>query len=358
MDQRSSHQGGFEALLRRFRIIKGPGEDVSQHDALRSAAEKFFDAEFYAEGFAAEDLPEDLLHHYLTEGWCAGKDPAPWFSTNGYLEAHPDVATTGANPLVHYALHGADEGRLVPSPAERRDNRDLTSPTAIANNSRMDKSATPADDVTAYIEGGLCSSDGSGGLVFGWALCSPDASVHIVTCTGEAVRLSNCFRRIRDDVRSAFPDNKWSGLPSGFIGFVPGLTSSSEVRVVSGSPDDGTVVTARKGNSAVQGDVMELARRIFSIETPPGLFAERTVKADWPLLSRCLAKGRETRTEGVCEVELGSPPGAPRVSIVVPLYGRLDFIEAQIMEFARDSFIRDSCEVVFVVDDPPSRPLK
>lgn len=52
------------------------------------------------------------LIHYLTQGWCEGRDPGPGFSTEYYLSTNPDVAASGMNPLVHYTLHGWREGRL------------------------------------------------------------------------------------------------------------------------------------------------------------------------------------------------------------------------------------------------------
>ena len=48
----------------------------------------------------------------------------------------------------------------------------------------------------------------------------------------------------------------------------------------------------------------------------------------------------------------GNQQSSPLVSIIIPLYGRYDFLEHQILEFAHDPFIRDQCEIIYVVDDP------
>jgi GT2 family glycosyltransferase len=45
----------------------------------------------------------------------------------------------------------------------------------------------------------------------------------------------------------------------------------------------------------------------------------------------------------------GEPPAAPAVSIVVPLYKRLDFIEHQLLQFARDPELAQA-ELVYVLD--------
>ena len=56
---------------------------------------------------------EDPVWRYMESGWREGCDPAPWFSTAGYLERHPDVAAAGLNPLQHYLQNGRAEGREI-----------------------------------------------------------------------------------------------------------------------------------------------------------------------------------------------------------------------------------------------------
>ena len=48
----------------------------------------------------------DPLEHYLLYGAGEGRDPGPEFSTAGYLERYPDVAEAGVNPLLHYLRYG------------------------------------------------------------------------------------------------------------------------------------------------------------------------------------------------------------------------------------------------------------
>ena len=55
----------------------------------------------------------DPIHHYAEIGWREGRDPAPWFSTRGYVAAYPEVAKAGWNPLHHYLTVGSREGREV-----------------------------------------------------------------------------------------------------------------------------------------------------------------------------------------------------------------------------------------------------
>jgi hypothetical protein len=58
-------------------------------------------------GISLEKLPskEDLaknFQHLIS---------AEIFSCNWYLERYPDVAGSEMNPLIHYLIHGAEEGR-------------------------------------------------------------------------------------------------------------------------------------------------------------------------------------------------------------------------------------------------------
>lgn len=75
--------------------------------------EEFFDIEFYNADFPVGEEPTDAIAHYLRVGWKEGRDPSPRFSTMAYLNAYSDVTNSGHNPLVHYVLHGAREGRQI-----------------------------------------------------------------------------------------------------------------------------------------------------------------------------------------------------------------------------------------------------
>jgi hypothetical protein len=72
------------------------------------------DARFYlGVNGAAMGGSTDPVGHYVRDGWRAGCDPAPWFSTRDYLSDHPDVAAAGVNPLTHYLTQGRAEGREI-----------------------------------------------------------------------------------------------------------------------------------------------------------------------------------------------------------------------------------------------------
>jgi len=68
---------------------------------------------------------------------------------------------------------------------------------------------------------------------------------------------------------------------------------------------------------------------------------------------RALNAERMARRPRVGIVTLGAPPPAPRHSVIVPLYGRIDFLEYQAALFARHGLA--DTELIYVLDDPDKR---
>lgn len=73
------------------------------------AGTDWFDTNWYVAH--SPQARRDPLGHYCRRGWREGLDPGPWFSTTGYLRAHPDVVQVGINPLLHFVTTGQWEGR-------------------------------------------------------------------------------------------------------------------------------------------------------------------------------------------------------------------------------------------------------
>lgn len=79
-----------------------------------------FDASFYRLIYRDVALQGgEPLAHYVAEGWRERRDPAPWFSSNAYLETHPDVE--GRDPFLHYLEQGWREARSIAPSAHALD---------------------------------------------------------------------------------------------------------------------------------------------------------------------------------------------------------------------------------------------
>lgn len=81
-------------------------------EALFQAISGAFDAEFYRDrnpDVAAAGV--DPLPHYAVTGAFEGRDPNRWFDSRAYILANPDVDAMALNPLWHYLVQGHAQGR-------------------------------------------------------------------------------------------------------------------------------------------------------------------------------------------------------------------------------------------------------
>ncbi len=51
-------------------------------------------------------------------------------------------------------------------------------------------------------------------------------------------------------------------------------------------------------------------------------------------------------------IDIGQPLDSPAISIIIPIYKRFDFQKIQIASFAKDLSLKDSCEIIYVLDSP------
>jgi cytidyltransferase-like protein len=91
---------------------------VKENDETKALVRQELDVEFYHEQIRERAPSSDLgsldpVEHYLEQGWRSGHDPNELFATSDYLEAYPDVKTSGMNPFVHYLRFGRAEGRSI-----------------------------------------------------------------------------------------------------------------------------------------------------------------------------------------------------------------------------------------------------
>lgn len=73
-----------------------------------------FDAQWYLRTYPdiAREGADPALH-YLLHGATDLRNPGPYFDTGHYLHLYPDIAQIGMNPLVHYIVAGITEKRSI-----------------------------------------------------------------------------------------------------------------------------------------------------------------------------------------------------------------------------------------------------
>jgi len=92
-------------------------ELLSDRAAQIALIARHIDAEFYRRANPDVDFSRtDPATHYCEAGWREGRDPAPDFSTTGYLQRYPDIREAGINPFLHWLQAGRAEGRCCSPP--------------------------------------------------------------------------------------------------------------------------------------------------------------------------------------------------------------------------------------------------
>jgi GT2 family glycosyltransferase len=145
------------------------------------------------------------------------------------------------------------------------------------------------------------------------------------------------------------------GLPDdhcGFLAFAPSCVGEigplyAEVELKNGEVGYKRVpMPTRSGTAAIR-------RILGAVELTPDEMAGAFDRVLGPALAPINA-ARLARPRPVTEMTFGTPPSEPVASVIVPLYGRMDFLLYQLALFSADpGFARH--ELIYVLDDPPRR---
>lgn len=223
---------------------------------------------------------------------------------------------------------------------------------ALISRASPAKGACP--NAAGFLEGAFACKQTGFAIVVGWVLHDPDAPVWLEDEEGHITPLDGTFRRYRQDVIEsvghAFPDA--TNLDTGFIALVPDFKLNSLVQLKTVS-EAGVHVISAIGGSDLSVDPRKAARTLFSLYAPIQDLHRRITQIDEPVLGPIIAFS-QSRWKHLPErvKHLGQAVANPRASIIVPLYGRADFVEHQLVEFARDPWIRKHAELIYVLDDP------
>lgn len=196
----------------------------------------------------------------------------------------------------------------------------------------------------------LKSVPGAGGLCVGWTLGA--GPFFLVDEKGLCQPMEAPERWNRPDIFEAFAADY--GAACADAGFLQALPAGfgRHARLIARDGDTLVLVHERDVDPAPR-DAVGYARWAFSFPVPPERMAARFTRHDGAVLKTLI--NRIEHPQNTWVERAGSVPDQPEVSIVVPLYGRYDFVEHQLLEFAEDPFIRKRCEVIYVVDDPALR---
>lgn len=111
----SSNKPAVKSSSLKGKMKKRAEKKQLQRRAAELAASSLFNSDWYLKQYP--DVAADKLFasnpalHYLKCGGFEGRNPSPGFNSQDYLDANPDVAAAGFNPLYHYLRFGQAEKR-------------------------------------------------------------------------------------------------------------------------------------------------------------------------------------------------------------------------------------------------------
>lgn len=218
--------------------------------------------------------------------------------------------------------------------------------------SRLPLNAVDADGHLGAIDEIFVSPAG-GAVAQGWALTPPEACVWFQDDSGNISFISDAFRRHRADIKQGFADHPWSDHDSAFVIHLPGEKSPSSIRMKVLTPKGVHLLSEKSEFETLPRDPRRAAERLFMIATEERRFHDRASKVDIPLLKPLIAEHSLRQKQIRPRVkEFGTIAPDPAVSIIVPLYGRYDFVEHQLLKFSQDRNFRSRYELIYIVDDP------
>jgi O-antigen biosynthesis protein len=191
-------------------------------------------------------------------------------------------------------------------------------------------------------------------VVQGWLVAGADTQVWLESDAGQRWDLATAYR-FRKSAVTAVQQGDWGSVARepGLLMRCDGAMACNVVRLMKSLPDSAEAsVVAETDVEALELDPVMAARRLFAVESPMSNFAQRVSLVDEPVLSALLTIDRagwpDLRVSGRV---LGSPVADPVVTVVIPLFGRLDFVENQMLAFAQDAWLQARAQLVYVLDD-------
>ncbi len=197
---------------------------------------------------------------------------------------------------------------------------------------------------------------GQGYFIAGWSVGSSGAPLSIEVRTSKEGKvigevLKDAFRYPRPDlVEGLGPEYAGAAQTAGFAAFLPYTEPLDPIRLTAmygdkrvGTPKSPTMVDSLEPISTVRKILS------FPFNQIKGMRGYLDTHIG-PVLSKLNFVGSQDVTPK--ETAFGTAPADPKISVIVPIYGRYDFIEYQLAHFAADPDFQDAIDLIYVIDDP------
>ena len=164
--------------------------------------------------------------------------------------------------------------------------------------------------------------------------------------------ISSSTRLMRADVNECFNSNISSSYKAGLYGIfnMQGIDASQPVFIVLQTQDGQAAISelpvANKGEDSVgiiQSMLAPYDVNKADYDSELNGYLGKAIEHVWK------TKGDVTHLPNI--IEYGTQPQNPVCSVIIPIYGRYDFVKYQIAQFVKDKFM-SSVEIIYVLDDP------
>jgi GT2 family glycosyltransferase len=271
-----------------------------------------------------------------------------------------DVAEADAFRVAEYLLRGwrrnAADSRRLPEPLVQ-----LAEETHRRIDPQRNYGTTiGGPSVACFIDGAIRIGT-AGILIRGWLLHEEADTVEtiaLVSLFGRRVALDTPLPAIaRPDVLETKPDDIASrNRDCGFVAFaaIDGLERDDALWFFELILKSGTVKRVPFVCPPEPEPLQGVEAAVALAEPGACDLADLFARAIAPAVELFWSKTRQHRSEAV-EIIHGVPPADAQVSVIVPLYGRIDFLRHQIAQFSNDPEFRAEggiVDLIYVLDDP------
>ncbi|QPN46793.1 glycosyltransferase [Priestia aryabhattai] len=203
----------------------------------------------------------------------------------------------------------------------------------------------------------LCGAiPGKVGALAGWSIAKPGVKLWLVDTKGNKKDLSTCLRYHRNDVAKLFRNEFSTQIYAGFVTDWPyPQEPGDQIAVVEEHAGQFTMATISPW-TVVADDPVSYAEFSFKLATPAQDFDTRLNSWEGDVVNslifeKNLENQRNDQPASIWRFG-GLAHENVKTSLIIPLYGRWDFVEHQLSAFAKDPVFKKEAEIVYVIDDP------
>ncbi|MGE1084324.1 glycosyltransferase [Pseudomonas shirazensis] len=203
----------------------------------------------------------------------------------------------------------------------------------------------------------LCGAiPGKVGALSGWSIAKPGVKLWLVDTKGNRKDLSACLRYHREDVAKIFRSEFTSQVYAGFVTDWPFPQElGDQIAVVEEEAGRFKLIEINSW-SVVADDPVSYAEFSFTLATPAQDFNTRLNSWEGDVINSLIFEKNldNQRNDQPASIWRFGSLESERIktSLIIPLYGRWDFVEHQLSAFAKDPAFKKEAEIIYVIDDP------